>query len=98
MVDEALELWLGIGQGWAEFWASSPKIATQIIGSRKKHAHQTIVMQAWYTEYMARQKRLKNLNHYLDSPKQKKPLKTGEAMNAAPWLALFGPASLNRGR
>jgi len=47
-------------------------------------------MTGWYSEYFARQKRLRNLSHYLEEPKAVKPLKTGAPMNAAPWLALMG--------
>ncbi len=89
-MDEALNLWLGLGRSYAGFWEVTPKIASVIIGAAQKYQHREIVMQSWYNEYMARQKRLKGLSSYLKEPKPIKPLKSGEAMQAGPWLALFG--------
>lgn len=90
VLDEALSLWLGIGKDWAEFWSATPKIVGAIVGAVQKRQHQSILIQAWYNEYMARQKRLKGLSSYLKEPKTLKPLKKGDPMEAGPWLALFG--------
>ena len=90
VLDEALELWLGLGKDWAAFWQSTPFIASKIIGALQKQAHHGVLVQAWYTEYMARQKRLRGLSTYLKEPKAIKPLKKGETMKAGPWLALMG--------
>ena len=50
-------------------------------------------MVGWYGEYFARQKRLKNLSHYLEAPKPKKLIGAEEPMKAGPWLALMGVGS-----
>lgn len=91
-MDEALGLWLGLGKDWAEFWKSTPHIAERIVMARQKRDHRETIMQAWYNEYMARQKRLRGLSHYLKESKPIKPLKKGEAVQAGPWLALMGIA------
>jgi len=56
----------------------------------QKHSHQSVVMQGWYTEFFARQKRLKGLSHYLEKPEDKKLIGKDEAMRAGPWLSLMG--------
>jgi len=93
VVGEARELWLGLGKSYADFWTATPFEATKVITALQKYQHRNIVMAGWYTEYFARQKRLKGLSHYLDEPKTMKPLKKGEAMQAGPWLALMGAGS-----
>lgn len=87
---EARDLWLGLGKSWKSFWESTPYEAAKIIGAFLKHEFRNVVMVGWYGEYFARQKRLKGLSHYLEEPKKKSLIKTGETMNAGPWLALMG--------
>lgn len=87
---EARELWLGLGKSWAGFWAATPYEAGKIIAALQKHQHRNVVMTGWYGEYFARQKRLKNLSHYLDDAKPKTLIGKNEALNAGPWLALMG--------
>jgi hypothetical protein len=45
-------------------------------------------------EYMARQKTLKPLKHYLKTGDTPKLLKPGEKMDATPWLAMMGVGNI----
>lgn len=87
---DAFELWLGLGKSWAGFWRSTPYEVGKIVAAVQKHQHRAVIMSGWYAEYFARQKRLKSLSHYLDETKPKTLVRNGEALKAAPWLALMG--------
>ena len=87
---DAFELWLGLGKSWADFWQSTPYEVGKIVMALQKHEHRSVIMTGWYTEYFARQKRLKSMSHYLDDPKDKKLIRSGDPMQAGPWLALMG--------
>jgi len=89
-VADACELWLGLGKSWQAFWKATPYEAGKVVTALQKQQHRSVVMSGWYSEYFARQKRLKGLSHNLDEPKAIKPLKKGDAIQAGPWLALMG--------
>lgn len=86
----AQELWLGLGRSWKAFWSATPYEVGKVVAALQKQDHRQTVMTGWYTEYFARQKRLKSLSHYLEEPKDKKLISGNEAMQAGPWLALMG--------
>ena len=90
---DACELWLGLGKSWQAFWSATPYEVGKIVAAVQKHQHRAVIMSGWYAEYFARQKRLKGLSHYLEEPKKKSLIKTGETMKAGPWLALMGATS-----